>query len=443
MKAEIAGVMLESIGAELGWEKGDYLISLNGRVPQDFIDYRFMLAEEFIDVEIEKANGSRMIFEIEKEEDEDLGLIFAQDTFDGVKRCKNKCIFCFVDQMPPDLRDSLYVKDDDYRLSLIYGNFITMTNLTEKDLQRIIQLHISPLYISIHTIDPALRQRMLNNPNAGEILDKISYLAEAGIEMHTQVVLCPGVNDGKHLAETATGLKNYWPQVKTVAIVPVGITKYQKNGFLRPYTKEEAQEIVRYISSIQQEFRQEIDTNFVFLSDEFYLMAEQEIPSYDHYEDFAQIENGVGLVRFLWSDFDREAALMPPRIRSSRKIYFVTGISGEKVLAPITRRLNQIENLKVEIIALENKFFGNKVTVAGLLTGSDLISGLKSWRHEINHIPDIFLSSAMLKQEENLFLDDMTVQQVEEQLNCRLHIVEPLGKSIVAAINSIMGFVAE
>ncbi len=301
MKAEIAGVMPESIGAELGWEKGDYLISLNGRVPQDFIDYRFMLAEEFIDVEIEKANGSRMIFEIEKEEDEDLGLIFAQDTFDGVKRCKNKCIFCFVDQMPPDLRDSLYVKDDDYRLSLIYGNFITMTNLTEKDLQRIIQLHISPLYISIHTIDPALRQRMLNNPNAGQILDKISYLAEAGIEMHTQVVLCPGVNDGKHLAETATGLKNYWPQVKTVAIVPVGITKYQKNGFLRPYTKEEAQEIVRYISSIQQEFRQEIDTNFVFLSDEFYLMAEQEIPSYDHYEDFAQIENGVGLVRFLWS----------------------------------------------------------------------------------------------------------------------------------------------
>lgn len=436
MKAEITGVIPGSIGAELGLEKGDFLISMNGVEPQDFIDYRFLLADEELDVEIEKADGERMIIEIEKGEDEDLGLTFAQNTFDGVKRCKNKCIFCFVDQMPPNLRDSLYVKDDDYRLSLLYGNFITMTNLKDEDLQRIIQFHISPLYISVHTLDPALRQRMLNNPQAGEIIDKISRLATAGIEMHTQIVLCPGVNDGKPLADTITNLKKYWPQVQSAAVVPVGITKYQKNEHMRPFTKEEAAEIVRDISRRQQGFKNEIDSNFVFLADEFYFLAEQEIPSYDHYEEFAQIENGVGLVRYLWEDFEREAVSLPQRIKEPRKIYFVTGVSGERALAPIVQRLNEIENLTVEVIPLQNEFFGHTVTVSGLLTGSDLMLGLKDWRQKIDHLPEIFITSAMLKDEENLFLDDLTVPQVEEQLHCRIRVVEPQGKSIVQAIGN-------
>ncbi|MEL7565139.1 MAG: DUF512 domain-containing protein, partial [Dehalobacterium sp.] len=271
MKAEIAGVIPGSIGSELGLEKGDVLISINGIVPQDLIDYRYLAADEIIDVEIEKLNHQKMLLEIEKDVDEDLGLIFAQDTFDGMKRCKNKCIFCFVDQMPPNLRDSLYLKDDDYRLSLLYGNFITLTNLSEKDLLRIIKMHISPIYISVHSTEPELRKRMLNNPKAGNIMGIISRLAEAGIEMHTQIVLCPGINDGQNLKETIFTLQEYWPQVKSIAAVPVGITKYQKNPALRPYTTGEAKKIVMDISLMQQKFKHKMGTNLFFLADEFYL----------------------------------------------------------------------------------------------------------------------------------------------------------------------------
>lgn len=434
MKAEIASVIPGSIGAELGLEKGDVLISINGIVPRDLIDYRYLSADEFIDVEIEKLNHQMVLMEIEKDVDEDLGLVFARDTFDGLKRCKNKCIFCFVDQMPPNLRDSLYLKDDDYRLSLLYGNFITLTNLTEEDLLRIAKMHISPIYISVHSTEPELRKRMLNNPQAGEIMRIISRMAEAGIEMHTQIVLCPGINDGKYLEETIFELQEHWPQVKSIAVVPVGITRYQKNMTLRPYTTIEAKNVVSDISRWQQEFKSKMGTNLVFLADELYFLAQHKIPSYDHYEGFPQIENGVGLVQYFWSDFQKASVKLPKALKTPREIVFVTGMSGGAVLHPIRERLNMIENLKVNLIQIPNEFFGSTVTVAGLLTGHDLVTGLKDWRQTQNRTPEIFITSTMLKYEEDVFLDSMTVTQVEDILDCKINVLEPNGKSIVNAV---------
>lgn len=434
MKAEISGVIPGSIGAELGVEKGDMLISINGMVPQDLIDYRYLSADEYIDVEIEKGNQQRVILEIEKDVDEDLGLEFTQDTFDGMKRCKNKCIFCFVDQMPPNLRDSLYLKDDDYRLSLLYGNFVTLTNLTEKDLSRIIEMHISPIYISVHSTEPVLRKRMLNHPRAGEITSLIARLAEAGIEMHTQVVLCPKINDGAHLKATVSHLQEFWPQVKSVAVVPVGITKYQRNPALRPYTSREAKQIAAEVFLWQQEFKDKIGSNFVFLADEFYLMAKREIPSYDHYEGFPQIENGVGLVRYFWHDFDKNVAKLPKKLKEPRELFFITGASGGTVLRPVAEKLNLIKNLQVTVLQIPNVFFGDTVTVAGLLTGSDLISGLKEWRNTQNTVPEIFIASTMLKFGEDVFLDNMTLREVEKILHCKISALEPRGKSMIDAI---------
>jgi len=437
MKAEISGVIPGSIGAELGVEKGDFLISINGIVPQDLIDYRYLSADEYIDVEIEKPDRQRIVLEIEKDADEDLGLVFTQDTFDGMKRCKNKCIFCFVDQMPPNLRDSLYIKDDDYRLSLLYGNFITLTNMKEADLQRIMEMHISPIYISVHSTEPEIRKRMLNNPQAGKLISIMARLAEAGIEMHTQVVLCPGINDGEHLAETIATLQNFWPQVKSVAVVPVGITKYQKNPLLRSYTPSEAKIIIRDVTRRQEEFKSKINSNFVFLADEFYLLAGEEIPSYDHYEGFPQIENGVGLVRYFWHDFQKAAPKLPQALKNKKKFFIVTGISGGPVLEPIIQRLNEIKNLEVNLIKISNDFFGRTVTVTGLLTGHDLILGLEEWRKEEEEVPEIFISSTMLKYGADVFLDNTKVSQVAARLNCKINVLEPKGESLVTAIKNL------
>lgn len=437
MKAEIADVIKGSIGKELGVKKGDVLVSINGIVPQDLIDYRYLVADEFIDVEIEKTNRQRVVLEIEKDADEDLGLVFAEDTFDGMKRCKNKCIFCFVDQMPPDLRSSLYLKDDDYRLSLLYGNFITMTNLTEADLQRIIEMHLSPIYISVHSADPELRRKLLNNPAAEKIMENISRLAKAGIEMHTQFVLCPGINDGQSLKDSIFKLQEYWPQVKSIAVVPVGITKYQKNRDLRTYQPPEANEIVQEITLMQQKFKKELGTSLVFLADEFYLLAEAEIPDYDHYEGFPQIENGIGLVRFLWDEFAEASLQLPKSLKDPRKAVFMTGISGRVALEPIKNRLNEVKNLEAEIFAIKNEFFGSTVTVAGLLTGQDLVLGLKELKQRQMEPLDIFITSTMLKFEEDVFLDNMTVAQVEELSNFKITVLEPSGKSIVDGIKAI------
>lgn len=437
MKIRIADVLTGSIANELEISAGDHLIAVNGVTPLDMIEYGFLTAEECLDLEVEKKDGERLFFDIEKDPDEDLGLVFAEDTFDGEKRCKNKCIFCFVDQMPENLRDTLYVKDDDYRLSFLYGNFITMTNLAEKDLERIKKLRISPLYISVHATNPNLRRKILGNCKAGDICRIIGELAAAGIEMHTQIVLCPGINDGRELETTIETLASYWPAVSSVAVVPVGLTRFQKNPSLRVYRPDEAAAIVDEISQKQIDYLEKIDSRFVFLADEFYLMAGKSIPDYDHYEGFPQIENGVGLVRLLWQEFQDKEGEIPTRLASPRQVTLVTGESAKMVLQHLVDRFNLVGNLNVELLTVSNRFFGSTVTVAGLLTGSDLVAGLSAWRlNRIEERPLVLIPSVMLKFAEDVFLDGLTVGEVADKLSIRMVAVAPVAEDL---INQVVG----
>lgn len=435
MKTRISGIVPGSIAQELGIENGDYLVSINDVSPVDLIDYRFLIADQNIELEIEKVNQEIWCLDIEKDEDEDLGIIFEQDTFDGIKRCKNKCIFCFVDQMPPNLRDTLYIKDDDYRMSFFHGNFVTLTNLTENDINRIKRMRISPLYISVHTTDGKLRQSMLKNPHATNIYNQLKDLAQAGIELHTQIVLCPGINDGASLEKSINMLVDLWPQVQSVAVVPVGLTKYQRNPDMRTFTAQEAGKVIKDVSSWQKKFLTNIGSNFVFLADEFYLMGGVDIPSYDSYEGFPQLENGVGLVRLLWHSFEEFMNKLPTDLEELRKVALVTGTSAGEVLKPIINTLRKINNLEIDLIQISNEFFGDSVTVAGLLTGSDLIIGLDDWRKDqIDELPEVCIPSVMLKNGENVFLDGMSVADVEKKLQIKLTSVDPTGKDMVNAV---------
>jgi len=437
MKAKIAGVVPGSIASELEIAGGDSLLAVNGVMPLDMIEYGFIAAEEYLDLEIEKADGRRQAYDIEKDEDEDLGIIFAEDTFDGQKRCRNKCIFCFVDQMPKQLRDTLYVKDDDYRLSFLYGNYITGTNLTPKDLERIKSMRISPLYLSVHAMDPDLRRRMLGNPQAGGIADLIRELAAAGIGMHTQVVLCPGINDGLQMDRTLTQLADFWPAVSTVAVVPVGLTRFQQQPELRGFDARSAAAVIQQVSHHQVRFQERLGSSFVFLADEFYLLAGAPFPEDDHYEGYPQIENGVGLARLLWQDFAAAEKSLPPSLAEPRRVTLVTGVSAQPILQPLVERFNQIHQLQAELLSLGNEFFGATVTVAGLLTGSDLVRGLHAWRQEQEEEkPLVLVPTVMLKFGEDVFLDGMTVGDVEAALRIRIVPVDP---TAAALIDNVLG----
>lgn len=432
MKTEICGIVPGSIAEEIGLAQGDMLVSINGTGPQDIIDYRYLISDEYIDLEIEKQSLERVLFEIEKDPDEDLGIIFPENAFDGMKRCKNKCVFCFVDQMPPSLRSTLYIKDDDYRMSFLSGNFITLTNISEQEMERIKTMHLSPLYVSVHSTNPMLRVKMLNNPRAGCIYEQMKDLAQEGIEMHTQIVLCPGINDGIELDNSIETLKKLWPGVRSVAVVPVGITQFQKNAQLRPFTPDESREIIKNIHCRWKYFQKELGSRFVFLADEFYLQAGENIPGREEYEDFPQIENGVGLVRMFWDSFFQGASRLLAAITFPRKITMVTGVSGKQVLLPIVEKLNRVENLTVELVAIANEFFGSSVTVAGLLTGIDLIKGLSQWRtDQTEELPVVLISSAMLKYGETVFLDGLKVEDVEKNLGIEIIVTEPDGEKLM------------
>jgi len=445
IKAIINQVRPGTVADELGIEKGDTLISINKSQPLDFIDYRYLTADDQLEIEIVKKNGEVWVYEIEKGFDEDLGLGFTEDTFDGIRNCVNKCIFCFVDQMPADMRQTLYVKDDDYRLSFLHGNFITLTNLSKKDLDRIIRMRLSPLYISVHCTNPGLRERMLDNPRAGRVARQISLLAGAGIDMHTQIVLCPGINDDKELERTINELASHYPHVRSIAVVPAGITRYNKNQVdknqgdislpaLRPFTAREALEIINYIQVLQQQFLQELKNPLVFLADEFYVMAGAAFPASRYYGDYPQLENGVGLVRLFYDSFDAEKDRLPGHLQVRRRIALITGVSGGQVLRPIVERLNFIENLHIELIAVVNEFFGEQVTVAGLLTGRDVLTALK----KSGAFDLVILPSVMCKRDEPVFLDEMTPMDLQSETGIPLRIVDA-GKGALPLIEAVTG----
>jgi len=423
----VYGVIDGSPAAACGIKKGDYVLSVNGVYPKDIISYRYITAGERVRLKLRKQDGSVVKCVILKECDTDVGIIFNTDCFDGIRHCCNKCIFCFVDQLPLGLRTSLYVKDDDYRLSFLHGNFITLTNLRQADICRIIQFRLSPLYLSVHTTDPVLRGVMLGLKKEAPVLDQIAALAAGDITMHIQIVLCPGWNDGLALEQTIKDLAGFWPQVASVGIVPVGLTRFRQNlPALRSVTAPECRRLIATVSLYQQEFRINWGRSFVYLADEFYLKAGYSFPRYFEYDDFPQLENGIGLGRLFYEEFQQLLSTLPNRLWFQSRFLLATSRMGAKVLEPVVNRLNLIKGMDLKLIVIPNTFFGPRINVAALLTGRDLLWGLRLAAGE-----NVLIPKVMLRQGTSLFLDGMSVADIERISGCSLHIIEPTAQALV------------
>lgn len=415
----IAGIHKESLAEEIGLEIGDKIVSVNGQELMDIIDLSFAFAEEEIELLIEKANGEQELIEFDKEYDEELGIEFESAVFDDIRRCGNKCWFCFVDQIPSKMRASLSIKDDDYRMSFLYGNFVTLTNIREKDLQRIKQLHLSPLFISVHTTNGELRAQMLNNKRAANIMDQLKDLLYNDIQVHTQIVLCPGINDGDILDQTIQDLIDMGKSILSLAIVPVGLTKYRESCYpLTKFSKEQAKKVIGQVEKWQLIAREKFGKNFVYLGDEFYFLANQDIPNADYYDDFPQIENGVGLTRDFIDEWNAYQDKDCNAYEEPIYLDIVCGRSAEKVLSKLLFNFD-IKNLFIRVIPIENKFFGENITVTGLLTGQDIIEQLKSLP---GNRDGIIIPGVSLRKGENVFLDDYHISDIEEVLGVKVQI---------------------
>jgi putative radical SAM enzyme (TIGR03279 family) len=416
--AKITTVLPDSIAAEIGFEAGDAIISINGQQPRDLIDYQFLCADEFLELEVLDTQGKTHKIEIEKDYDQNLGLEFQSALFDRLIQCNNRCPFCFIDQQPPGKRETLYLKDDDYRLSFLYGSYLTLTNLSPKEWDRIAQMRLSPLYVSVHATEPEIRIKLLKNNRAGQILDQLKWFKKNRLQIHVQVVVCPGMNDGKHLEKTILDLAQFHrgriPTVASVAVVPVGLTRFRPNqDELIPVTPEKAQEIITQVQSLQQKFQQELGSTCVWIADELFLIAGAELPPESHYQDYPQIGNGVGSIRKFIKEFEQTVKDYPIQSCSTpRQFTWVVGNAVEKAFQPLVKSLNEISGLTVNLVALASQYWGQEITVTGLLTGQDLRQKLTG-----KILGDgILLPSVMLKQGEAIFLDDMTVAELAEQL---------------------------
>jgi putative radical SAM enzyme (TIGR03279 family) len=412
-----------SIAEEIGIVPGDRILAINGEATGDILDWRLAECCEQLLLTVESSDGSLTEFEIEKEYDESLGVLFDSPTLDTVRSCQNRCLFCFVDQLPKGLRSTLYLKDDDYRLSFISGSYITLTNLDESDLDRIRSLHLSPLYISVHATEPQLRQRMLNHRRAGRLMEVLEKLACAGISFHTQVVLCPGLNDGEHLERTIGDLYSLGEASLSLAVVPVGLTGY-RHGLhpLSPCERVQALEVLQQVDFWQRRSLRERGCRFVFASDELYTIAACVIPPDGFYEGYPQLENGVGLVRLLYNDWDRWLERLPQALSKKTEATVVTGISGGYYLEPVIRRLNEVENLSIRLVKAAGGFFGGHVTVAGLITAHDILSALKKEKPA----GTVYLPHVMVREGKNLFLDGYTVDELSAELGTKVKIVSSL-----------------
>ncbi|KXZ39567.1 putative radical SAM enzyme, TIGR03279 family [Alkalithermobacter thermoalcaliphilus JW-YL-7 = DSM 7308] len=424
----ISKVYKKSIADELGIKEGDILLSINDQKIEDIIEYKFLICDEYLELKIQRGKQV-YVYEIEKDYDEDIGIEFLNPIIDKTRSCKNKCIFCFIDQLPKGMRHTLYFKDDDSRLSFLQGNFITLTNMDENDIDKIIKYKISPLNISVHTTDSELRVKMLNNKNAGKIYDIMKRLAKANIQMNCQIVLCPGINDGKYLEKTIEDLAKLYPNVNSVAIVPVGVTKFREGlENLDTFDKESATKVIEYISCKQNQFLKTINTRFVFLSDEFYVLADKKRPSFDEYEGFVQLENGVGLMTKFEEEVNRYLTFVSVRLKTKRKVTIVTGKSAYNFIKNISEKImNNIEGLQINVYKIENTYFGESITVSGLVTATDIINNLKD-----KNLGDmILIPKSMLKQDEDVFLDDYTIDDLEKILNVKIIPCEVEGRTFI------------
>lgn len=427
----IKDVKKGSIADELGIQSCDKLLSINGEKVNDIIEYKYLISDEFLVLEIEKADGEIWEFEIEKDYDEDLGLVF-EGIIDEPKSCHNKCIFCFIDQLPKGMRKTLYFKDDDTRLSFLQGNFLSLTNMKDKDIDKIIKFRISPINISIHTTDMELRKKMLNNKNADRLLDYMGRLKNGRIEMKGQIVLCPDINDGEHLDKTIKDLYVFYPELSCVAIVPVGLTKYREELFpLKEYNERTAAQVIDQVEAMQKINLNRLGTRFVFLSDEFYLIANRQIQPYDNYEGFSQIENGVGIIALFNAELDASLERIEQYEEVSAEGTIVTGEYAMPILRKACDKImDKLPGLNLNVIGIKNEFFGSSVKVSGLVTAGDIISQLKGKNISRN----IFIPDNMLRRGDPVFLDDLTIEDIEKELGVKVIVCKQDGSDLVENI---------
>ena len=420
-----------SIAEEMGIEAGDKLISINDNTIEDVFDYHYYVNDEEIVLLIEKSNGEEWELEIEKDYEEDLGIVFEQGLMDEYRSCRNKCMFCFIDQMPKGMRDTLYFKDDDSRLSFLQGNYITLTNMSDHDVERIIKYHLEPINISFHTTNPELRCKMLHNRFAGEALQKVDKFYEGGIQMNGQIVLCKGINDGEELERSIRDMSKYLPHLQSVSVVPVGLTKYRDGLYpLESFTKEDAEKVIDTIEKWQKIFYEEYGLHFIHAGDEWYILAEREMPEEERYDGYLQLENGVGMLRLLINEFEKTYAEVEGDDRQI-EMSMATGFLAYPYLKKMIEKLQvKFPNVTVHLYPIRNDFFGEKITVAGLITGQDLIAQLKG--QSLGE--KLLLPCSMFRSGEEVFLDDVTLSEVKDSLQIEVDIVKSSGWDFIEAI---------
>lgn len=470
-KVKIFGVKKNAIAEEIGLKKGDYILSINNEKITDILDYKFHLADEYLEIEIEHEDKSIEIIEIEKDFEDELGIEFESELIDAPRSCRNKCIFCFMEQLPPNVRDTLIFKDDDYRLSFFSGNYITMTNMNEEDIHRIIKYRISPINISIHATDVETRCKMLNNRFAGEVLKYLDMLCDAKISMNTQIVLCKGINDGKILEKTIRDLSKYHECMKSICIVPVGISKYRDGLYpLLPLQKEDCINAIQIVADFQKEFMKKYGTRMVFLADEIYIKAKKDIPSYKEYEEFFAIEDGIGMISFFEHEFNKEIAKLKKKTYKKnliqnldknedkdkdnhikKKVCVITGKITKEFLLKKAKILEElIKDIEIEILDVQNNYFGENITVTGLVTGSDIYNTLNELKTKgsTNNIDNaknkdnnnkkifdyIVIPDVMLKDDEDIFLDDMKLEELQSKISEKIVVTNTDVKGFISSI---------
>lgn len=434
----IKQVLPGSIAEELEITPGDRLIEVNQQRIADIFDYQYYIEDEYVELLIEKPHGEQWLLEVDKDEDEDIGIVFDSGLMDEYRTCHNQCIFCFIDQMPKGMRETLYFKDDDSRLSFLQGNYVTLTNMSDYDLDRIIRYRLSPINISFQTMNPSLRCKMLNNRFAGEALKKVDRLFEAGITMNGQIVLCKGVNDGEELIFSIQEMQKYIPCLESVSVVPVGLSKYREGLYpLEPFTKEDAKEVLKIIHGFQAKFFKDHGMHFIHASDEWYILAQEELPAEENYDGYLQLENGVGMLRLLINEFKsalEEAVKLKEQFHNRKTVSLATGRLAYPYLKEMAAQMmKEFPGLIIQVFAIRNDFFGEMITVSGLLTGQDIVRQLKG--KDLGE--RLLLPINVLRSGEEVFLDDMTLEELEKALQVKADIVKSSGYDLV---RTILGF---
>lgn len=429
----IKGVEPFSIAEEAGIAEGDTLVSIDNTKVEDILQYKYLCAAEELTLEILKTNGYSEFIEIEKDEYEDLGIEFEYPLLGPARACANKCIFCFIDQLPCGMRKTLYFKDDDSRLSFLHGNYVTLTNLSDSDIDRLCATRVSPVNISVHATDPEVRRFMMGNKNAGNLVQRMKKFAENGIVMNCQIVLCRGINDGEVLDDSIKTLGELYPHVYSVSVVPVGLTDHRDGLFeLEPFDEKSAVEVIKQVTSWQGKFYNKYGTRVIYLADEFYLKAGMPMPDPEEYEDFPQIENGVGLISSMQEEFDFALKNVKP-LNKERTVSVATGEAAFEFISSLAKRLQETaKGLKINVYRIKNLTFGEKITVAGLLCGMDIIKGLEGKKLG----ETLYLSSSMLRDGENVLLDDLTIDDLEKALGVKIVTIDCDGEQFVAKLTS-------